>query len=61
MTFHLLTATQAAERAGITRRTLTRWIASGRIAPTVQLPGRTGAMLFHPDDVDAATTTEAAS
>lgn len=50
----LLTARQAAETAGVTRRTITRWIAAGRLSPAAQLPGQTGALLFRPDDVEAA-------
>ena len=49
-----LTAGQAAERAGVSRKTIQRWMASGRIASALQLPGRTGAHLFRPADVDAA-------
>jgi excisionase family DNA binding protein len=49
--FDYLTAEQAAERAGVTRRTIRRWTASGRLDAAVRLPG---AHLFRPADVDAA-------
>ena len=54
MPFDYLTANESAERAGVSRRTITRWIESGRLAPVAKLPGDTGALLFDPDDVDAA-------
>lgn len=44
-------------RLDINRSTLTRWVADGRIAPAVRLPGRNGAMLFDPADVDALAAT----
>ena len=54
MSFEYLTANEAAGRAGVTRRTITRWIESGRLNPAARLPGETGALLFLPADVDAA-------
>ena len=54
MPFDYLTANESAERAGVSRRTITRWIESGRLTPATKLPGDTGAMLFDPSDVDAA-------
>lgn len=56
MPFDYLTANEAADRAGRSRRTITRWIDSGRLVPAAQLPGPTGAMLFRPEDVDAAAS-----
>ena len=48
----LLTAAETcAELGGIDRSTLTRWVQSGRIAPARKLPGRTGAYLFDPTEV----------
>lgn len=40
------------ERLSIDRSTLSRWVAAGRITPTLRLPGLTGAMLFDPKDVE---------
>lgn len=52
--FTYLTATQAAERADVSRRTITRWVSSGRLTPALKLPTVTGNLLFRPEDVDAA-------
>lgn len=49
----LLTADQAAERAGVTRRTISRWAESNRLPTALRLPGDKGARLFHPADIDA--------
>lgn len=64
----LLATVQVCERIGIDRSTLSRYVQLGRIKPTMQLPGRNGAMLFDPADVEAlndwyhgARLTEAAS
>lgn len=51
MPARLITTAQAAERLGIERSTLSRWVTAGRIAPAMQLPGATGAMLFDPGAV----------
>ena len=59
----LLTAAEAcAELGGIDRSTLTRWVQTGRITPARKLPGRTGAYLFDPTEVQrvkAIATTAA--
>lgn len=47
-----LSTAEAAERAGIDRSTLTRWVASGRITPAFRTPG--GALFFHAADIDEA-------
>lgn len=57
---------EAAERIGVERSTLSRWVASGRIVPLHKLPGRTGVVLFDPAEVERvrneyASTTEARS
>lgn len=49
----LLTADQAAERAGVTRRTISRWAESERLPTALRLPGDKGARLFRPSDIDA--------
>lgn len=48
----LIGTTQAAERLGVDRTTFFRWMQLGRIKPVMKLPGRTGALLFDPADVD---------
>lgn len=60
MPFDYLNANEAAERAGVSRRTITRWIESERLKPAAQLPGATGALLFLPADVDNAKDLESA-
>lgn len=60
----LLTSVETAERLGIDRGTLTRWVQAGRIAPAMKLPGKQGAALFDPADVEhirAESQEEAAS
>lgn len=37
----------------IDRSTLSRWVKDGRIAPTLRLPGKTGAMIFDRATVEA--------
>lgn len=44
---------EVAARARVTARTVNRWVADGRLAPVMQLPGPTGARLFDADAVDA--------
>jgi predicted site-specific integrase-resolvase len=48
----LLTSVQTAERLGIDRATLTRWVQAGRITPVMKLPGIRGPALFDPADVE---------
>jgi excisionase family DNA binding protein len=48
----LLSTTQVCERLGIDRSTLTRWVGAGRIAAAHKLPGRSGAYLFDPAEVE---------
>ena len=55
-TTDLLTAAQVAEKAGVDRRTVTRWVEKGKLAPAIRLPGETGALLFSPVDVEALLT-----
>jgi predicted site-specific integrase-resolvase len=51
MTSNLIGSAEVATRLGVDRATLSRWVKAGRLEPVVQLPGRTGAMLFDPADV----------
>lgn len=47
-----MASAEVCEAVGIDRSTLSRYVTSGRIHPAMRLPGRTGAMLFHPEDAD---------
>jgi predicted site-specific integrase-resolvase len=49
----LLASREVCERVGIDRSTLSRYVQLERITPAMRLPGRKGAMLFHPADVEA--------
>lgn len=49
----LLTTAQVAELAGRSVKTVARWVHLGALTPRVRAPGPRGAMLFHPDDVEA--------
>lgn len=50
---------EAADRCGVERTTFFRWVQLGEIASVAKLPGRTGALLFDPDEVDALATEKA--
>lgn len=56
-----LTSAQAAGFLGVHRRTLTRWVASGRIVPLDQLPGIRGAYLFDPAEVERVAAQRGAA
>ena len=49
----LIGTTEAAERLGVDRTTFFRWMQLGRIQAAMKLPGKTGALLFRIEDVDA--------
>ena len=49
---HPLTVAQVAEMVGRDRKTVLRWIASGRL-PAIKLAGQTGAYLIEPEDAEA--------
>lgn len=55
---NLITTAQVAERAGVSRRAVTRWVDAGRLTPTQQLPGLRGALLFDAETVDAFLAEE---
>lgn len=57
MTADLLGTTEAAERLGVSVRTIHRLVARGHLAPAAKLPGSTGAYLFTSADVAAIATT----
>lgn len=49
-----ITTKQAAELLGFTHAsTVNRYVAAGKLTPSRQLPGKTGAYLFHRTDVEA--------
>lgn len=55
----LIGTTEAAKRKGVDRSTFFRWVQLKRIEPVMKLPGKTGAMLFDPAEVDALETEPA--
>lgn len=52
MSHDLLGTTEAAERLGLSVRTIHRLVARGHLSPATKLPGSTGAYLFAAADVD---------
>lgn len=51
-TLPLLGTAEVCRRLKVNKSTLTRWVRSKRIAAAQQLPGKNGAFLFHPDEVE---------
>lgn len=49
---NLITTAQAAEKVGVSVRTVIRWVEAGDLAAAQKLPGATGAYLFDEDAVD---------
>jgi excisionase family DNA binding protein len=43
----LMTTEQAAKKIGVDRRTLARWVETGRATPTFTAPGYRGVMLWN--------------
>ena len=58
---NLIGSAEACDVLGIDRSTLTRWVAAGKVSPSVRLPGRSGAMLFDREDIDALLAEAGAS
>ena len=50
----LLSTVEVVELTGRSRRTIARWVASGRLEPVKQLPGSKGSHLFLRADVEVA-------
>lgn len=50
-----LSTVEACERIRIDRSTLSRWIKDGTAKPAMRLPGKTGAYLFTPEEVERLT------
>lgn len=53
----LLPSAAVCARLDIDRSTLSRLVAAGRLSPAMQLPGQTGAFLFHPADIETFAAT----
>lgn len=51
-----LTTAEVADAADRSIRTVSRWIADGRLQPALKIPGRTGAYLFDPQHVAEVLT-----
>ena len=45
----LLTTRQVADHFGVTPQTVAKWVAVGRLTPTLRAPGVRGSMFFSPD------------
>lgn len=48
----LVTSAEVCTALSIDRSTLTRWVASGRIQSAMKMPGKRGAFLFAPTEVE---------
>lgn len=55
-----LSTKAVAERLGVSVATIARWVTAGKLTPVLRLDGRTGAMWFAADDIDALAESEAA-
>ena len=55
-----LTSAEACKRLGIDRSTLSRWVASGRITPSLKMPGLRGPFLFDAAEVERVKAEAAA-
>lgn len=53
----LITTGEAADRVGVNRATIVRWVRSGKLSPARTLPGR-GGHLFRAADLDALRAAE---
>lgn len=51
----LLTTADAAKILKVHVGTISRMVAAGRLTPALKIPGKTGAYLFHPKDIEALT------
>ena len=50
----LLTTRQVADHFGVTPQTVAKWVAAGRLSPTLRAPGVRGSMFFHPSTLTTA-------
>lgn len=56
-----MSTAEAALWLGIHRRSVTRWVETGRLQPIDQLPGRRGAYLFDRAQIEALAAERAAA
>ena len=49
---NLIGSAKACQVLDIDRSTLSRWVKAGTLTPAMKLPGKNGAMLFDPQDVN---------
>ncbi len=52
----LLFTAEAAQRLGVTPRTVNRWVREGKLTPVAQAPGPKGARMFRADDLEAVSS-----
>lgn len=57
----LIGTAEAADIIGVERSTIAHWMAKGRIAAHLKLPGRTGAVLFDRAEVERVRAEYAAT
>lgn len=60
-TLELISTSEAARLIGKDVSTINRWCASGKLTPAFKLDGRTGAYLFHREDVEALANEDVTS
>ncbi len=52
----LLFTAEAAQRLGVTPRTVNRWVREGKLTPVAQAPGPKGARMFRATDLEAVSS-----
>jgi excisionase family DNA binding protein len=57
----LLSTSEAADYAGVSVATVTRWVHAGTLKPAGKVPGLRGAFMFTKEDVDALLAERKAS
>ena len=55
------TAAEASAALGVSIRTVHRMVESGQLTPIIKLPGKTGAYLFDPEQVELLKAERAAA
>jgi excisionase family DNA binding protein len=56
----LITTAEAAQRLCVDRSVVIKLVARGQLLPAMKLPGRTGAHLFQPSEIDRYLAERAA-
>lgn len=56
----LLTTAEVAERLNRSVYTVSRYVREGLLRPTMQLPGKNGARLYHPAEIERFAATQRA-